>query len=153
VQGLSVKEERWSIERVRADAEAYLARRAAEIAAEPAPEPEPPPIPSPRLRWPRHPGKEGNTHLYVVGCLDAVKIGFAADLYMRLNNLRVDNPNITDFAAYYEMPKRAAQDVERFVHLALAEQRIGGEWFRVPMELALAEVDRIAAIVKSLYRL
>lgn len=132
-----------SVAAVRARAQAHLDKIATETAPEPAPDP--------YAKLPTAPTTKDGTFVYVVEVDSAVKVGYAANLYVRFSNLRVDNPFEAKLEAYWEMPKKVALDVERFVHIALAAKHIRGEWFDLPAKEALPHVERIKGLVLQLY--
>jgi hypothetical protein len=141
--GWDAGEEDCSVAAVRARALAYLAKREAEKLPEP--------VPDPYEKLPTAPTLKDHTYLYVVEVLATVKVGYATNLYVRFSNLRVDNPLEAKLAAYWEMPKRVALDVERFVHIALDARHVRGEWFDLPAKEALPHVERIRDLVSQLY--
>lgn len=141
VLGLAPFDEQSSVAAVRARAEAYLAQRAAETV----------PPPDPDAKLPSVPRDPANTHVYVVEVNHATKVGFAANLYVRVSNLRTDSPFPVTVVAYYELPKEMGKDVERFVHMALDDSHIRGEWFDVPAAEAKAQVERVIWLVRELY--
>jgi hypothetical protein len=145
-----LRDERNSVASVRAAAEAGLAEKAAAITAKEEAQRRAEED-ARKARVPQAPSAPDATFLYIVRSGDLVKIGYAANLYIRLSNLRVDNPHGVEMVDCREMSKAMAKDVERFVHRALRAKRASGEWFAVPADEALAHVERVAAIFGDLY--
>lgn len=145
VKGWAGFDENSSVGAVRARAEAYLAEQEAKKPLEPEP------IPDPFAKLPGVPTIKDHTYLYVVEVGEMVKVGYAANLYIRLSNLRTDNPFEARMEAFWEMPKKVVLDVERFVHIALAAKHVRGEWFDLPAKDVLPHVERIKGLVLQLY--
>lgn len=125
----------------------------AEIAAREASAVAPPesPEPPPKTKLPEFTADPNGVFLYIIRSADLVKIGYAGNLYLRLSNLKVNNPHGVELVAHYEMARDMAKEVERFVHRAFKVHSEGGEWFRVTVEQALARVQRVHVLLKELY--
>lgn len=78
--------------------------------------------------------------IYVVSCLDFVKIGIAKRPRDRLNNMQVGCPLELKIIAEY-LTHNPKQD-ERRLHDLLDKFLVRGEWFKIPDNL-------IAAMVKA----
>lgn len=70
------------------------------------------------------------------------KIGWSTDPFRRQRTLSGASP--VPLTLTYAIPHANACHVERQVHLALCADRLNGEWFRVSLEQAVAEINRIA---------
>jgi predicted GIY-YIG superfamily endonuclease len=75
---------------------------------------------------------QGPTSVYVVACVDRVKIGIAKDVHARVIDLQFVCPFPVAVVSKRQYPTRkAAMLAERQLHAMFAEQRIHGEWFIV----------------------
>lgn len=131
-----IQNEKWSTEKVREEALAYLASR-------PAPEPivetpAPPRLPDTASAADRH-------YVYVVAAGGQSKIGYTTNLRLRLSNIRVDNPHATDVRFYVDLPMRVGRHLEQLIKASLNPLCIGGEWFAVPPDAMADLVKRIVA--------
>lgn len=84
-------------------------------------------------------GRETNVYA-IFDPTDAVKIGIAEDPLKRAAHVQIGNPR--ELVLYAAMP--ATAELERFWHLALAGERLRGEWFAVSTK-TLAVVGMIQA--------
>ena len=92
----------------------------------------------------RMPQPKGPTSVYVVTCLDRLKIGIARDVHARVIDLQFVCPFPVAMVAQREFPTRkAAMLAERALHVQFAEQRIHGEWFVLD---GPAAADSLAAL-------
>lgn len=140
-----LRDERYSVARVAADAAAYLAAQAEKAALAPTPEPEPE---TPRL--PRQPvGGLEATFVYLIKDSDRVKIGRASNLRIRFSNVRVDNSR-AEMVAFYELPRMIGKHLELLLHAVFAEHNPNGEWFDIEPERAKAALETMIATIKGL---
>lgn len=81
--------------------------------------------------------------VYIIEGVDAVKVGVAREPLDRLAQLQTGNPDRLRLA--WSMPIAGdAYAVETEAHAILDRHRIGGEWFEVPTEVAVAAVSGAA---------
>ena len=70
------------------------------------------------------------------------KIGVASDVAQRLSSMQVGTWRILKTAHAVRLPsKSTAHAIERQVHQALSALHCRGEWFRVPVDRAVNEVN------------
>lgn len=76
--------------------------------------------------------------LYIVGASrnGPVKIGIAAKPHSRRSELQTGHPHPLEVFWIYPCPHGAT--VEPLIHRILAKKRCAGEWFDVPVEVAMA---------------
>lgn len=86
----------------------------------------------------------GPTSVYVVTCIDRVKIGIAKDVHARVIDLQFVCPFPVTVVGKREYPTRkAAMRAERQLHVHFAEQRIHGEWFVLDGTVAAAALAEL----------
>ena len=100
---------------------------------------------------PKSTGVPDTTFIYVIKSLHAVKIGKAANLYIRLSNLRVDNPHNPELVRYWTVPLAIADRVDVYTRHELAENWICGDWYGVAGEDAVAAVERMIDAMTELH--
>lgn len=72
------------------------------------------------------------THLYVMACRDAVKIGVAVNVEQRRRSIQQCCPDeVTVLAAVLMANFTEARAAEKQMHAVFAERRTFGEWFRM----------------------
>lgn len=103
----------------------------------------------PPLRAPAEP-PEGHTFIYVIQSLEYCKIGKAANLYIRLSNIRVDNPHEPKLIAYWPVAKELAERIEKGSHSVVWDDRYAGDWFKITPELAVATVEKHLAFIAEI---
>lgn len=81
--------------------------------------------------------------VYVVQGQEAVKVGVTRDLAGRLSQLQTGSPHTLEMA-YSTRVRGDAYAVEAEAHAMLARHRIGGEWFAVPADVAVAAINGAA---------
>ena len=125
---MQLRDEKWAVDRVAADARAYLEAQAAKAIVEPPAEPEPPPT----SRLPRQPVKgDSATFIYAISSNGLVKIGRSSNLRLRVSNIRVDNPHSVEVLAYHEVPRLVGKHIELLLHAVFDLHYAGGEWFNI----------------------
>lgn len=90
----------------------------------------------------------GRDFVYVVQGQEAVKIGVTRDLTGRLSNLQTGSSHPLSMA-YSTRVRGDAYAVEAEAHSMLARHRIGGEWFAVPADVAVAAINGAAFRLKE----
>ncbi len=87
--------------------------------------------------FPRDSQPKGPTSVYVVTCLDRVKIGIAMNVHARVIDLQFVCPFPVAIVAQREFPTRLeAMRAERALHAKFDAERIHGEWFVLAGETA-----------------
>jgi hypothetical protein len=82
------------------------------------------------------------THVYVIHDGERAKIGVATDMRRRREALQSGNPKALVLAFHVTAASKThAHQIERHAHQALAEYRIGGEWFAVGWERAAEAIE------------
>jgi hypothetical protein len=102
-----------------------------------------PTVNRPPLRAPSEPSKPDHCFVYGIQSLHAVKVGISGNLYLRLSNIRVDNPHSPILLFHFEMPKRLALHLEARMKTDFHELRLVGDWFNITPEAALEAVERL----------
>lgn len=78
-----------------------------------------------------------------VAVFPLVKIGIASNPNRRLAQLRTSSPFKLSLARIISTPSRlAASEVERATFSVLSLQRMKGEWFSVPVAIAIDAVEK-----------
>lgn len=93
------------------------------------------------------------SYVYVIG-VDAdgpVKVGFAADVAVRLSALQIGCPDELMVHKAVSVPKVMADLVERAVHAKLKEHHRRGEWYNVTAGQAINAVSELAAFMVGRY--
>lgn len=85
------------------------------------------------------------TFIYAIECQGIFKVGIAANLQWRLDELKTGNPFPMRVAYYHRVPKARAHLIERWIHEQMAETRVHGEWFRSPRQRVYALIDKATA--------
>lgn len=82
--------------------------------------------------------------VYVIPCMELVKIGIAQDPAKRWRDLRIGNPLIEPIAYQSEAFRRKrALTIEAMAHRELRAYRVVGEWFHCSAEAAIAIVQHL----------
>jgi hypothetical protein len=70
------------------------------------------------------------------------KVGISANPRARLGNMQTGSPEKL-YLVYQSRPinRTKAQEVERIVHLHLAQWRLHGEWFDVPYDMCVEPIE------------
>jgi hypothetical protein len=103
----------------------------------------------PPLRAPAEP-PEGMTFVYVIQSLQYCKIGMAANLYIRLSNIRVDNPHSPILIRHWPVMKERAERIEKGAQSVVWDRRTAGDWFEITPELAVETVEKHIAFVAEI---
>lgn len=87
--------------------------------------------------------KEHHTrpYIYVAMCHDFIKIGLGHDIDGRLSSLQTGNPYKIEMLAAWSATNHYPEQIEKYLHQALAAHRVRGEWFRVEAAYLLGFVD------------
>ena len=81
--------------------------------------------------------------IYLVRVDDTFKIGRTNHLQERLSNLKVANPNIKDYFAYYCVTDSVL--LEKMLHTKFKDVHVRGEWF----ELTLEDLKNLESFISS----
>lgn len=82
----------------------------------------------------RHlPGISDQRFIYFIACQEFVKIGIAANVDDRLNQMQTGNPY--ELRLLKVMESANAEQDEESIHCALERYRIRGEWFKLPPDV------------------
>jgi len=100
---------------------------------------------------PKSTGIPDTTFIYVIKSLCAVKIGKAANLYIRFSNLRVDNPHDPELVRHWTVPLAIADRVDLYTRQEFGEKWICGDWYEIPADDAIAAVERVIAAMSELH--
>lgn len=80
-----------------------------------------------------------------------VKIGVADDVYSRLKSLQTASPVLLVLRhTIICKDRKSAYAIESMWHGVYAEQRISGEWFNVPADTIVSDIERAIALAHHL---
>lgn len=96
---------------------------------------------------PAVPTSPDRTFVYIAQIHDFVKIGMAANLYVRMSNMQVDSPYPVTVVSHYEVAKELARRIEKYAHVSFAEHRVSGEWFAISPQAAQDMVAKMIGFV------
>lgn len=79
------------------------------------------------------------------------KIGMASNPRARIAGLQTGSPLELKLVHRRSVPKAHARRAEKRIHKSLRRYRVRGEWFSGPVDLAIAEIDRITLREEQLH--
>src|SRR5690242_1796260 len=78
--------------------------------------------------------------LYAVKCGPFYKVGYAAEIWSRLQSMQSGNPLTLSVSLVVDTTAKAAPKAEYRAHQALARYRHRDEWFRAPLHVIRAAI-------------
>jgi hypothetical protein len=70
-------------------------------------------------------------YMYVLRCLDAIKVGISQDPNRRVKDLQAANPYLIEIELVYKTPRHIPSiEIERLAHATLKPFHLRGEWFK-----------------------
>jgi hypothetical protein len=95
--------------------------------------------------------KEDDAFVYVIGSeIGPKKIGITKSISKRLGQIKCGSPNVVSVLAERALSRHVGFAVEHLVHAVLIKHKLSGEWFDVPLSVAVATIDKAIMAVCDL---